>query len=351
MNINISHIFLMLGNECNLQCKYCLQHDIVEDQVVHEINPDIYSYVSKIARYQRKPLHITFFGGEPLIFWHQIEQFVTRLECQNITFGIISNGVALTEDRVAWLNQHNIRFALSWDGDNVMETRGFDAVRDRRNLLLKLNRLSLTGVVSGANYPKDFVDAVDKFDAEYCEVHAHHLPVNMDLIMDNCGNCGDLVEIDYDKWREQIKELCDWYYQIQKGIVNKPSCGEYLISKLLSHGKYVPKDNMNAKCRNGVSVLNIDMKGDLFLCHNTHTKVGSIYDPFLATMKRAMLLDPTQKNYEHSCKDCSVQRYCKNGCMLMDQETRDRYYCELARATYEPVEKLRQNLLNEGFDV
>ena len=133
----------MLGNECNLQCKYCLQHDIVEDQVVHEINPDIYSYVSKIARYQRKPLHITFFGGEPLIFWHQIEQFVTRLECQNITFGIISNGVALTEDRVAWLNQHNIRFALSWDGDNVMETRGFDAVRDRRNLLLKLNRLIL----------------------------------------------------------------------------------------------------------------------------------------------------------------------------------------------------------------
>ena len=43
---NISNIFIMLGHECNLQCKYCLQHDVIDVALDKKINPDIYYFIN-----------------------------------------------------------------------------------------------------------------------------------------------------------------------------------------------------------------------------------------------------------------------------------------------------------------
>ena len=42
---NISTIFIMLGHECNLQCKYCLQHDVVNVAMERQVNPMLYNFI------------------------------------------------------------------------------------------------------------------------------------------------------------------------------------------------------------------------------------------------------------------------------------------------------------------
>ena len=40
LNNNINTIFIILGHSCNLQCKYCLQHDVVNIQLETKINDE-----------------------------------------------------------------------------------------------------------------------------------------------------------------------------------------------------------------------------------------------------------------------------------------------------------------------
>ena len=38
-------VFLMLGNNCNMNCKYCLQHPLVTRQLTNKVNPEIYDFL------------------------------------------------------------------------------------------------------------------------------------------------------------------------------------------------------------------------------------------------------------------------------------------------------------------
>ena len=323
----------MLGNECNLQCKYCLQHDIVEDEVAHNVRPKVYSYIIRLQTMQRQPINITFFGGEPLLFWQQIESFVDALEMYGVRFSIITNGKGLTKERIEYLNAHKISVGLSWDGARVGETRGYDVISDKKDLLYEIRTLCISGVGTMKNMPADFAHAVDDFDTGYYEKQHHHVGINYDLLLDNCQNCGPLAVYDYEKWTEQIETLVREYEEKQD------TAGARLVNNLIRQGRR-PYSPLSAKCGNGMTVLNLDMQGNLYQCHNNHRRIGTIDEDDFAPFKRIMMIDPTAKNYRTMCKDCDVLAYCKGGCMLTNQETRERYYCELARATYGPLIRL-----------
>ena len=42
---NINTVFLMLGNSCNMNCAYCLQHPLVHKPLTREVNPEIYDFL------------------------------------------------------------------------------------------------------------------------------------------------------------------------------------------------------------------------------------------------------------------------------------------------------------------
>ena len=49
-------------------------------------------------------------------------------------------------------------------------------------------------------------------------------------------------------------------------------------------------NNFNYKksyCGNGIQVLNIDLKGNLYQCHNNWIQIGSIYDDYLKYLNNA----------------------------------------------------------------
>lgn len=60
---NINTVFLMLGNSCNMNCAYCLQHPLVHKALTREVNPEIYDFLEEVAQENDRPFHLQFTAG------------------------------------------------------------------------------------------------------------------------------------------------------------------------------------------------------------------------------------------------------------------------------------------------
>lgn len=158
---NISTIFIMLGHECNLQCKYCLQHDVLNIILNKDFSEDILDFVMEMANNQPNNIvQIQFYGGEPLVFWDTIVKFVNgiirRGKPRNLRFSMITNGKLLDKDKVTYINDNFDNIAISWDGRNVLKTRGYDVFAENKENIFALKRFAISGVLSAYNYIQDF---------------------------------------------------------------------------------------------------------------------------------------------------------------------------------------------------
>lgn len=323
MNIPIKRIFLMLGAECNLQCKYCLQHDMVKSSN-NKVSPSVIEWIKRQRRYQSQPMTITFYGGEPLVYWGAIVDVVKQLQGQ-IKFNIITNGKLMDEKKADFCNDNNIGVAVSYDGKNVIATRGYDVLSDNP-YILTINSLSLSAVLSSYTYPKDFLDTLEPFFNSYRHFHRGYPKLNIDTIMD-FGNCKDLRKMDLAKISSQMTDILKSSNVVYRTMSNE----------LLSRCSYSQTKQEYAACGNGIRVWNVDTKGNVYRCHNCGEKLGTINDNPATILIRASKKDPTTSNYQNKCGSCSVYSLCKCGCPLIDKAGRDSYYCDIRRAYYKPV--------------
>ena len=117
---------LELTKGCNLRCGYCyyaeredaydprtrMSTEVAEQSVellLREGPPD-------------EPIHLHLFGGEPLLAPELLAHTVLyaerrAAECEKrVTFEVTTNGTRLSEDVVAFLNEHRVKVGISFDG-------------------------------------------------------------------------------------------------------------------------------------------------------------------------------------------------------------------------------------------
>lgn len=343
----INCVFIMLGSSCNFQCKYCMQHPLIHDQITAEINPETIEFLKELSENQESPVRLQFYGGEPLLYWNNIVALVEALEGYNFQFSTISNGGLLTMDKVEFMNKHNFDTAISWDGVNVKETRGRDIFADEqiKEYIFNLNSLCISAVMSSRNYPLSFLEEASKIYLEYEEYRRNNnLPqatfyTILDEIMDTGLENKYLTDIDYDRVHKEMTELCGHFERQARGEEDyNPFYANYINRYVNILQNRVKNDTKFSKCRcsNGYQVLNLDLAGNLYRCHNSHTKLGTIHDDYFSYLENVIHYDGT-KQFNEKCKDCCVQDICFNGCPLVEQEARDRYYCAMKRVTFYPV--------------
>jgi len=342
LSANVSVIFIMLGDNCNLQCKYCMQHDIRNEDKVKEINKDIYLFIKEKVDAQDGIIDIRFYGGEPLLYYDKIVEIVNNLKGTNCTYSIITNGKLLTEEKINWLNENDIRVAISWDGNSSIKTRGYDVVINKGDLLYKIKNLGFNSVISALNYPLDFITSAREFSKKYMEIN--HIPIfpNIDSLLDFGEINESLLNIDFDRVSNDMEILCKEFeedYLLGDTEYKRRDAAFQLIYYIMSN--MFPNDNNHRmKCRNGSEVLNLDLTGNLYLCHNTREKLGTIYDEYYDYIKNVIELDKTNL---YNCKYCEIVDMCGGGCPLVPNK--DKYYCDLKRAIYYPVVKMTDRLL------
>lgn len=353
---NISTIFIMLGQNCNLNCKYCMQHTLIntiQDKSV--INDEIFDFVIHHAEKQSQPIDIRFYGGEPLLYLNDIKDIVFKLKEANVSFSIITNGKLLSKDIVEFFNNNKFTgCAVSWDGKNVLKTRHYDVFQQKEDLLLQIKNLNIDGVISAYNSLDDYIKALLPYQEKYFKLHQKIFPFFEEIIMDAGACFSDLIDFDYNKVYQQTNSLINNMINSATVDNDKLTIRDRMYLLILTMLCQQLNDNneyyMKSYCGNGIYVLNLDLEGNLYQCHNNWIKIGSIYDDYTNYIEKAKKLDDmAAKNFiDSKCKDCTVLSLCKGGCPLVSNKIRQfTDFCRIRQTMFEPI----INFINDALSV
>lgn len=352
---NVVHtVFVMLGPKCNLRCRYCLQRPLREDRERETVDPEVIDFIRDIARNQAVPLTVHFYGGEPLMYQNEMREILEALRDEpNVAFSMISNGMLLTDELVDYLNGLGVRCAVSWDGPHTKAVRGVDVFADpvHRKRVLRLRSLGLSAVVSSFCYPLETLDALIPLDQEYQAATGESLFLTFDEIMDTGLADRSLLDVDCDRiYHEMSSIAAETEKMLHGGACNpwRAHFGRHYLDRLRGgvEGRSSFQRGICA-CGNGYSVLNVDLRGNLYRCHNTDTVVGTLRDSYRHYLSNVVLHDPTRE-YAARCEACPVVGICNGGCPLIGQDVREAYYCKLKQAMFLPFVELAFRLGGES---
>jgi uncharacterized protein len=122
------HLILMTTEQCNFRCTYCYQHF-----VKGKMKPEVVKGVKELVNERAKTLsnlHISWFGGEPLLEFKTIEElsksFLEACEAHDISYSadISTNAWFLTRDVFDKLISWGVRtYMITIDGVGEMHDR------------------------------------------------------------------------------------------------------------------------------------------------------------------------------------------------------------------------------------
>lgn len=281
---------IILSEQCNLNCTYCG----VDKLSKNKIDPKI--FLTEFYKIKNKNpneiVRIDFHGGEPLIQWDSIVEIIleTKNE-QNTKYFMHTNGLLLNEERVDFLNFHNVQVSLSFDG--LWQDLNRPQFGNKGSLSQYLAKLP---VFKKLNDPKCH-SMIYKNNFNLLENHLYilrTLGINPDLTLVRDVGIWDLESTD--KICQAFSEMIDWYienieHEVMPGII-KDYMGHILL--------YASKKHSVENCGAGLDVLYfVEDKIKPCIRFKDQDSIDKI-DSFRRMEK---------------CQTCEVKNYCRKGCL------------------------------------
>lgn len=341
----INTVYIMLGFSCNFSCRHCIQEatDHQDFTMHNDITATVVNYIKHLINirptYYPK-LKIMFWGGEPLIYINKIKNIINILG-RTVDYSLVTNGSLLTEELVEFINTNNIHVALSYDGPTTACVRN-DNVLFNKNILelfKRCNNKSICAVLSAYNYKLEdlFADISSKFE-EDIRIFVEPLKITWNMPP-------DLYTINTDEYQCYLHKLAQIAVaDLLQGIYSYAV--QFFIPYLQLHtmDKYIP-----LKCMQTYRVLNIDLIGNVYPCHNTCVPIGTINDA------RDKLINAQQEFVNKArlkdCDTCSAYRICRGGCPNETIGTLNRVSCTYTRILSTEIAWIIQEIENEFLEV
>ena len=335
-NNRVDTIFIMLGFACNFNCNYCLQHKFKISTLQTSYNKDIITFIKHLSN-KNDYINVTFIGGEPLLYINVIRNIIEDLkDTKNISYSITTNGSLINDDTLPLINENNISVRLSWDGGNTKYSRNVDIFETNKDNIFKIkNGFFIGAVFNGYNSPLSLLNDINNLNKDYYKRYSKNILFYIDSLY-NLNNSSDKVFlVDYNKYKN---DMMDIVYRFKNNDVSYAE--EFYIKNLIQKiNHYTPKDYMKySPCNNGISVLNMDLEGNLYLCHNnTEKKLGTIHSNINDYMLNYTKYNNILPKYFINCKSCSIRYCCAGGCMLLSKEELETFYCVQKKSILEPL--------------
>ncbi|MEA3430464.1 MAG: radical SAM protein [Nanoarchaeota archaeon] len=144
----LSHASFQLTSDCNLNCKYCYQHEKSGKSMSFD---EFTNAFSKLLGFLNKNVEFVFTGGEPLLNFDLLKEAVNSIKTVkelNPQFKILTNGLLLNSEIISFLKENEFLVAISIDGDKSNVFR----ICDELKLQLELENSVKLLVSSGCNY-------------------------------------------------------------------------------------------------------------------------------------------------------------------------------------------------------
>lgn len=120
-----------ITEQCNLRCTYCCysgayEHNRSHSQKLIESGDidEIYDFILRSST--KRPIHIAFYGGEPLLQYPLIHYAIQRgheLLGGEVTFSVTTNGTVLTPEKIDWLVAQHVELVISLDGTKTFHDK------------------------------------------------------------------------------------------------------------------------------------------------------------------------------------------------------------------------------------
>lgn len=134
----LSQLILIVTEECNLRCKYCVYSDFYCNNKTYSKKQMSFETAKKAVDFYLK-IHeekvirgyddtkvINFYGGEPFLNFKLIKQIVEYIESKNIKnikYSITTNGTLMNDYIIDFVSKHNFSLAFSLDGNEFNHDR------------------------------------------------------------------------------------------------------------------------------------------------------------------------------------------------------------------------------------
>jgi len=320
----IKSMCMHLSHDCNMRCRYCFAStgNFGGQRVLMNYETGKAALDFLIERSgSRKHLEVDFFGGEPLMNFDVMKELVAygrELEKGSgkyIRFTLTTNGLALTEEKIKYINDNMDNIVLSIDGrpsvnDNMRKTvtnKGTHDILVPKFKELINNRHRGDYYVRGT-FTKENLDFAE--DVMYL-VDLGFDQVSVEPVVAKDQPYG-LGEEDLPRIFEQYDKLVEEYIERERN--GKPfNFFHFMID--LEQGTCVAKRVLG--CGAGSEYIAVTPEGDIYPCHqfvgNKDFVMGNVVRNELDTEKQA-LFSNCNVFTKDECRQCWARFYCSGGC-------------------------------------
>jgi len=331
-------IELVLGKECNLNCAYCHNKEMHIDSIDADNIP-----ISTLDFLKRVPTKLTFYGGEPLMYWDHIHKILTEYYNPNCHYYLITNGYYLNKDIAKVLNECNVTVYISYDCN--ISYRGYDVIEENKYNIMYLNDMAIMGTTNSQDYFKSLLDKLNRLEEEYFFSHNKYFNIYIDFINkfdDTNKNVkyNDIANYDLSTLEAEAKYICDHYNSYTSYKMFLDSLKEMYDDEIIPS---------SPSCRYGYNKTVIDLFGNYYAClddddNNNCNIISNSVDDALNLLKKK---DKYKDRYTTICAECNVRKICKNGCSYYTKEDLEQYYCPPRKAFYAPIIEFFKNKLKD----
>lgn len=321
-------IILSLGDICNFQCKYCSQERRTSTGIKNKkLSRKLINFFDKYN--SRRKTTVIFLGGEPLLYFDLIKEFVNIFK-NKFSYRITSNGSLLDQNIVDFINENNIGFSLSHDGEETEGLRNFDVLKNPKikNLFLKIKNkrinVCLTSLHKNAEMIFDYFSKIELSDV--------WIKINPISNFSGSNACTELADLSEEQYLNYYKYLLDCYEKYLKGNIYYWRQAENVSWRIKNYKKYLDKNKdwcWCSVCDCGGKMLNLDIEGNVLLCHNTNEQVGTVNDLY-TKVYNAFISKKEESNI--ICQSCEARNFCSQKCILIRSQKGIEQFCRNKKA-------------------
>lgn len=321
----IKALCINIAHDCNLRCQYCFagQGGYGQWRMLMSFDVARRAVDFLIAHSgPREHCELDFFGGEPLMNWHVVQQTIDYVHKQEkkhgkkIKMSLTTNGLLLDKEKVKYLTDNHISLILSLDGRKEMHDRMRPGVHGEgtydeivKNLQYCVaNRKGEEYYVRGTftRYNMDFTtDVIDMIDKGFPAVSMEPV-VGEDTA-------------DYSIKEEDLPRVKAEYDRLAKLFIAREEEGRpfffFHFNMDLWKGPCLPKRLRG--CGAGHEYLAVVPNGDIYPCHQFVGREGYVVGNVYEGLKNFKMMRDFRMNHVFSkpeCVDCWAKFFCSGGC-------------------------------------
>ena len=357
----IRTIHIQLGPACNMQCRHCHQtpEKDIKSYSFNNVSEDVLEFLSHYIEFsQRKDFvyeaekrnilfTVEFYGGEPLLHWNLMKDIILYFEAKyhfldnkSFRFSFISNGLGLTEEIVNFINEHDVRFSLSYDAPHPWAVRGY--VPDK-NIALANKVKNLKIICCGCAYNCDPDLARRCLIAKFPK--AIKYVIRTEVMRTFAELDDDVDNYDENQLRTSIRKIFIGTKLGDKFLFNYTR--NILKPLFIPESHYFHDSEGVMCCVCGDREMTIGLDGKIPFCYNDFRVIGTLRDSTLEEVN-SKATKIWKDIYDPKCVTCEHRDLCYWSCIIsLRDEKKHMPICEKYRKPFFKIVKEEMNILTK----